>query len=290
VGRLGAGVWDLKEHKKLGFFSGNYTQAVALSPDGKLLAVGGDRNAPAVTVWDIDNSTQIGQLRDHEFGITELTFSPDGSMLAAVDNSAKTVLWSAPGLQRQRVFENVLSGFPKLAFAPNGDLLAVCTGNKGSGSAIRIWNTRLHGPEQVLQSNFVHFSTLTFSPDGSALVAGGQYWPGAGESYAGRRVVFIWDTKTWEVRRSEVFDRGMIFALQFVPESSALAIAADQFGEQEGQGELLIWDTKSCEVLKSVPGKFYRIGFASNGRELLASGGGDVRIYRLSNLIGRQLE
>jgi hypothetical protein len=64
--------------------------AVAFSPDGRLLAAGGDAGE-AARLWDLATGEVVGRLRGDLGRVVSLTFSPDGTRLA-VAGSCPTAL------------------------------------------------------------------------------------------------------------------------------------------------------------------------------------------------------
>ena len=65
---------------------------MALSPDGKTLASGGDDDV--ITLWDVEARQRIGQpLEGHVSGVSSIAFSPDAKSLAAGDGAGTVILW-----------------------------------------------------------------------------------------------------------------------------------------------------------------------------------------------------
>jgi WD40 repeat protein len=96
--------------------------AAAVSPDGRLLATGGDDRA--IVVWDIGGTkrpTQRLRLIGQGDRITSLSFSPDGRWLASGGEDRNVILWD---LQRgEQIGEPVLlPAIPSIAFTtdPSG--------------------------------------------------------------------------------------------------------------------------------------------------------------------------
>ena len=55
----------------------DFTAAVAISTDGKLMASGGLDNT--LNVWSLETGELVESLPGHEFGILAIAFSPDGN-------------------------------------------------------------------------------------------------------------------------------------------------------------------------------------------------------------------
>jgi WD40 repeat protein len=64
---------------------------MAMSRDGSTLAVGGRDGR--VTIWDIQTSRQLADLRQHDGEVLGLAFHPAGTALASWSASGPMPLW-----------------------------------------------------------------------------------------------------------------------------------------------------------------------------------------------------
>jgi WD40 repeat protein len=69
-------------------------RAAALSPDGSWLAVS-DREAPTVTVWDVDAGVPVRTLDGHDQTVAAVAWSPDGGWLATASGDRTARVWDA---------------------------------------------------------------------------------------------------------------------------------------------------------------------------------------------------
>jgi RNA polymerase sigma factor (sigma-70 family) len=103
--------------------SKHYIQAVAVSPDGKLLAVD---NQPALRLWDVATGEEDRQPLEPKSWGTVLAFSGDGRVLAGGDTLGKISLWDWHTGKALRQFappESFLRGrMDNLAFSPDSKL------------------------------------------------------------------------------------------------------------------------------------------------------------------------
>ncbi|KAJ6576198.1 hypothetical protein B0H10DRAFT_942661 [Mycena sp. CBHHK59/15] len=71
----------------------DWVRSVVFSPDGKLLATGGNENDKNVKIWDVVAGTHMHTLRGHGSVIHSLAFSSDGSMLASGSSDRTVYVW-----------------------------------------------------------------------------------------------------------------------------------------------------------------------------------------------------
>ena len=151
--RGGVFLWDVQNHSLLDVLEADLNgnvMAIAFSPDGRLLAIGGchEREVQAgpietsvqgaVELWDVSTRERIGaplvghrnESADTANQVEKLAFSPDGRWLAASgmffsghDWQGSVTLWDVEGMRTagdMLTFGKDISG---LAFSPRGDWL-----------------------------------------------------------------------------------------------------------------------------------------------------------------------
>jgi WD40 repeat protein len=124
-------------------FGKEVVEGVAFSPDGNLLASCGYRDN-CVRLWDVKDKKLLHTLKGHKTSVHSVAFSPDGKLLASGSGggwSGKSKkdctvrLWEVEGWKLLRTLEQHQKAITKLAFSPDGHLLA-------SGSmdhTVRLW-------------------------------------------------------------------------------------------------------------------------------------------------------
>jgi WD40 repeat protein len=152
--------------------------AVAFSPDGALLAVGGYRE---VTLVEAATGRVAGSLGGHEGSVTGLQFSPDGATLAAAGGtpgrSGEIRLWSLKA-RTSRVLTGAHSDTVySIAWSPDGRTLAAGSYDR----LVSLWDLST-GRSRPLKDHTDAVYAVAFSPDGSRLA-----------SASGDRTVKIWD-------------------------------------------------------------------------------------------------
>ncbi len=269
--------------------------AVAYSPDGKLIASAGvDR---VIVLWDLKSDRSVARLQGHTNDVNDLSFSPDGRLLAAASDDGTVGVWTIDGSPDPRV----LSGFSDLpvfavTFSPDGGILAV-----GSEDAkLRLWNTKTWSLEKTYSDHTETINSICFSPDGKKLFSASndatvqirslesgellyslrnsetsdQHMNVVACSRDGKTAVTaswgddkirVWDAETGELKGLIRSGLPWLYALAFSPDNRQLAMAARS-------GAVRFWDPESNEQVRSLLGHTAGVrdlAFSSDGASLV---------------------
>jgi WD40 repeat protein len=211
--------WPLTGHRGI-------VLAVAVSPDGRTLASGGDDGH--IILWDLARGKVRRDLQGDSGGgdIRSLAFSPDGRRLAWTGINS-VMLWDLAGGE-----EGVLLGRHDgwancLAFSPDGRTLA-----SGGWFAVKLWEVSSGTEKSTLKTPCQQAMCLAFSPDGKTLA-----WGGTDD------VLRLWqvaDGRADEVWKTE----GPVSCLAYSPDGRTL-VAGDR------RGAVKLWDVLPAS--RSVP-------------------------------------
>ena len=253
-------VWEVDRERELRRVrtSDRDRGAVALSPDGKRLAVI-DGN---VRLRDVSTGREIGRFGRVGEEYHALAFAPDGKVLAAAGRGS-TWRWDIASGKELRLLDD--GGWPSLAFSARGDLLA-------TGSA-QVWKLPTGKPLLDLGS-VGRGRPFSLSRDGKSLALGGEPF---------RKQIVLYEVNSGKVRRR--FDAPCTGTVALAPARRILAIA-------EGN-EVILRDLAADEELlrlKGHRGEVNALAFPADGKTLF-SGSADttVLVWGLSALRPRPL-
>jgi WD40 repeat protein len=240
--------------------------AVAFSPDGRMLVTGGYNGA--VRLWDPATHRQLRLLAtENGIPVNGVAFSPDRRTVAAGSTDGTVRLWNLGAGGAVRLLHVSHSPVFTVAFSPVGRLLAVGDG----GGTVSLWDADTGGRIAALPAGGARVNSVAFSPDGRTLAAGG---------YDGR--VRLWRLAPRRLLRDLALPSAtFVDSVAFSPDGRTLA--AGDFG-----GTVWLWDaatglhrrslTTSGAPVRSVA--FSRVGHT------LAAGGydGTVWLWSLAHL------
>jgi WD40 repeat protein len=126
-------VWDTTRQTPTHFNQNKTSSAIALSPDGTLLAAVDDWS---LNLYDIAKKQVKRVLKGHIGIVTSVAFSPDGATLATGSWDKTVRLWDAATGKELRNFQWSVERITALAYAPDG--LRIAAGSETG--AVVVWD------------------------------------------------------------------------------------------------------------------------------------------------------
>jgi WD40 repeat protein len=171
-------VWDaVTGQERCALQGASGCNCVAFSPDGKLLAGGGDRD---VIVWRVASGERQLAFAAHNESIVGIAFSPNGHTLATASFDHTVKVWEAETGKHLLTFPGHTERVTSLAFSPDGTRIA----SGGDDNTVRIIVAATGDEALSLKGTVGPVHSLAFSPDGHFLVSGGR-----------DRVLRVWDAR-----------------------------------------------------------------------------------------------
>jgi WD40 repeat protein len=263
--------------------------AAALSPDGRLLAVGCHGRSPGehgVFLLDLDGNRIVRYQKSPTGIVFGLAFSPDGRWLASCGDRVLRVWEAATGEERRRLAGHE-ADTQAVAFSPDGTLLA----SAGSDRTVRLWSLA-SGKRTAVIDEPAAVVGLAWSGDGKTLAlftadnvvrlcdpAGkdrGRYNRGttgatrvslAFSADSGRLLVgpALLDLESGKVT-ARCAGAGDVFRCSALSPDGKTAV----FGGQDGS-DLFLWDTADGKVVHRLAGSgrtIDQVGWSPDGKAL----------------------
>ncbi len=225
---------------------------LAFRPDNTCLAVG----STCIRLWDPRTRTTAMSIETPiTANMTDLCFSPDGSLLGCCNTENAVGVWDVrSGRALLAKTLGHVAGNPydagALAFSRDGSLLAAAGLN-----AFKTWNTVTAGEYMLLKGHADTIQAIAFSPDGRQALSA---------DLSGR--LCLWDTTSGQ-RTRELLHENPVEDAIYAPQGNLLAVIAGH--------DIILYDASTLKAIRTISDteqSFYTLCFTPDQRILVAGG------------------
>lgn len=278
--------------------------ALALSPDGRLLAIGLESNAIVIwdlkagrptrtllrhrgpvqslafrsdgkqllsgsgdnvaILWDLTTGNPLQTFSGHTNQIMSVAFSPDGRRVLTGSMDKSAIVWDAATAEKRFTLTGHTDQVFGIAWSPNGKTIATASLDKTGA----LWDAETGNRLLILRGHPDGVSCATFSPDGATVVTG---------SFDNSAI--FWDVRTGSKLRQTGKHEIDIYGVTYSPDGRKLLTAA--------RDEVVkMWDAASGRNLRTFQGHNSDVGGAvvtADGRMMFScSRDGMVKLWDMA--------
>jgi WD40 repeat protein len=202
---------------------GPTASALGLSADGEKLAIAFPNR---IMLLNTATRALIRNIDDRLTNVTRMTFSADGGMLAAADETGAIASWDLTNGQLLKTVPATSGKISALRFAPAKRVLA----SANEDGNVSLWDLQTGTVSLQLKKHSGAVNAIAFSPDGTLMATGGD-----------DRTVIIWDTATGKARRTLKGHDLTVTSLAFSPDGSLLASGS-------GNASVVLWNVSTGQL------------------------------------------
>ncbi|MFO1497005.1 MAG: serine/threonine-protein kinase, partial [Verrucomicrobiota bacterium] len=235
-------LWDYRAGNELKTF-GRPGRSIALSADGKLLAVAGETTG--LDLWDTASGQLLRSITTQK-PIWSINFSPEGNHLATTGWSSEVWIYPVTGLSPAQTVSGHKLTVWSATYSPDGLILATT----GADQTIRLWDAHTLQWKSTLRGQGGEVWCAAFSPDAEWLVSGGK-----------DQNVMLWSAKPRSM--PPLVPNEKDWRPVFSPDGDQMIVAASLLPARR----FALWDVPRRAQIGEIPGTL-PCGFSEDGKRV----------------------
>lgn len=245
---------------------GTLGDAVAISPDGQLLAAPIAAGLGPIGIFRVSDGSVTRVLSGQTTTrVNAVAFSPDGQFVAsgAWDNTVK--LWRVSDGSLVRTLTGHANSVNAVAFSPDSQLVA----SGSTDRTVKLWRVSDGNLERTITGHFGSVNAVAFSPDGQSLTSG-----------ANDATVRLWQVSDGNAIRTLTGHTTFVNSVAFSSNGQMIASGSND-------QTVKLWQVSDGTLLRTLTGhtaQVLSVAFSPDG-QFVASGSNDrtVKLWQVSD-------
>ncbi|OCR02966.1 serine/threonine protein kinase [Oscillatoriales cyanobacterium USR001] len=257
--------WLLSSFPSSQFLEKSFTDvgivnAIALSPDGQILASG---SFGTIRIWNLKTGKLLRTINGvhSKKWVKTLAIAPDNRTLVSGGDDNNISIWNLRTGKVIRTMSGHKGGVNAIAISRDGQVIASGSDDK----TVCLWNLKTGSRMRTLSGHNAQINALVFSRDGQTLVSGSE-----------DKTLRLWNFTTGKLKTILKGHAGAVKALAISPDGQTLASGSSD-------NTIRIWNLKEGKSMKTLDGhsSWVRTLAISPDGKILVSGGGKVIVWNL---------